>query len=174
MWYIYGLVYDTGNENATKAVELLSAMMRYSMENRQVNELVELEDELQYARNFVELQRLRTPMIQLDYQVKGELEGIKILPLVLLSFIENACKHGKLDEEENPLRVNLNVEDRNKIVFFVKNKISLLGKERSSGIGLENVKNRLTTAYGDNFKLNTENTGEFYTSELVIEIGNRG
>jgi two-component system, LytTR family, sensor kinase len=168
LWYIYGLVYDTGNENATKAVELLSDMMKYSMQNRQINELVPIEDELKYAHNFIELQRLRTPRIKVDYQVKGELEGIEILPLVLLSFIENACKHGKLDEAENPLRVHMNVEDRSKIVFWVKNKISHLGKDRSSGIGLENVKNRLTTAYGDNFKLNVENTGEFYTSELVI------
>jgi two-component system, LytTR family, sensor kinase len=169
LWYIYVLVQETGNKNATKAVELLSTMMRYSMRNRQVNELVSLEDELNYAHNFIELQRLRTPVIKLDYQVHGDLTGITILPLVLISFVENACKHGQLNEAENPLRIHLNVEDRGKIIFFVKNKISLLGKERSSGIGLENVKNRLTTAYGNNFKLNINNSEGFYTSELIIK-----
>lgn len=168
LWYIYVLVQDTGDKKATKAVELLSEMMRYSMRNRQVNELVSLEDELHYAHNYIELQRLRTPIIKLDYQVHGDLTGIKILPLILLSFVENACKHGQLNEVEHPLRIHLNVEDRDKIIFFVKNKISLLGKERSSGIGLENVKNRLSTAYGDNFKLNIDNSEGFYTSELII------
>jgi sensor histidine kinase YesM len=169
LWYIYTLVQDTGDKKATKAVELLSDMMRYSMQNRQVNEFVPLENELNYAYNYIELQRLRSPMIKLDYQVNGNVIGVKILPLVMISFIENACKHGKLNEEDNPLVFHITVEDKHKIIIFVKNKISLLGKERSSGIGLENVKNRLKTAYGNNFTLDITNDGIIYTSSLLIK-----
>lgn len=170
LWYIYTLVQDTGDKKATKAVELLSDMMRYSMQNRQVNEFVPLENELNYAYNYIELQRLRSPMIKLDYQVNGNVIGVKILPLVMISFIENACKHGKLNEEDNPLVFHITVEGKDKITIFVKNKISLLGKERSSGIGLENVKNRLKTAYGSNFALDITNDGTFYTSLLTIKL----
>jgi two-component system, LytTR family, sensor kinase len=169
LWYVYALVSEDGNEKATKAVELLATMMRYSMQNRQVNEFVPLEEELNYANNYVELQRLRNPLMQLDSQVNGDLKGTKILPLTLISFVENACKHGKLNEEENPLMIHLTVEENKDVCFFVKNKISTLGRERSSGIGLENVKNRLRTAYGDNQTLEITNDTEFYTSKLSIK-----
>lgn len=170
LWYIYVLVEKTGSVEATKAVSLLSDMMRYSMQKREVGEFAKLEEEVDYVNNFIELQRLKTPTMYLDYKVEEDLTGIKILPLVLIAFVENACKHGQLNEAENPLRIHLNVENRDKIIFFVKNKISLLGKERSSGIGLENVKSRLETAYKKNYHLEIQNEGVFYTTKLTIEI----
>jgi two-component system, LytTR family, sensor kinase len=169
LWYIFSLVQETGSIDATKAVGLLSTMMRYSMQNRQVNEFVFLEEELNYARNYIELQRLRTPMMQLDYQINGDVTGVKILPLTLIAFVENACKHGKLNEEENPLIVHLTIKENKDIYFFVKNKISTLSKERSSGIGVGNVKNRLKTAYGDKYSLTLIDDEGFYTSELNIK-----
>jgi sensor histidine kinase YesM len=171
LWYIIALVQATGNQKATKAVQLLSDMMRYSMQSRAVGELVPLADELKYAKNFIDLQMLRTPVIKLDYQVvEKDIEGVKILPLVLISFIENAIKHGKLNEEENPLMIHLTVEKNKNFTFFVKNKISTMGKEWSSGIGLENVKSRLQRAYSNKHSLEIENDGTIYTTKLTIEI----
>lgn len=170
LWYIYALVQETGSEKATKAVELLSEMMRYSMKSRKVGEFVALEDELHYVDNFIELQRLRTPLLNLDYEVEKNLEGIKILPLVLMSFIENAFKHGQKFDAEFPIVVRLTIDENKNLSFFVKNKISQLGKERSSGIGLENVKSRLETAYGSNCSLKIINDEEFYVSELIINL----
>ena len=171
LWYIIALVQATGNVNATKAVQLLSDMMRYSMQNRGVGELVPLADELKYAKNFIDLQMLRTPVIKLDYQVvEKDIEGIKILPLVLISFIENSMKHGKLNEEENPLMIHLTVKQNKSFTFFVRNKISTMGKEWSSGIGLENVKSRLQRAYGNRHSLIIENDEIFYTTKLMIEL----
>ena len=170
LWYVYALVQDTGSENATKAVELLSTMMRYSMKDYAVDSLAPLEDELNYVNNYVELQQLRTPMMKLDYQVEGDIQGIKILPLVLMSFVENAFKHGKLDESENPLIIHLTVVQGDYIRFFVKNKISLLGKERSNGIGLENVKKRLQSNYPNKHTLNITNQNQLYSSELIVKI----
>ena len=170
LWYIYALVQDTGSKNATKAVELLSDMMRYSMKDYAVGSLAPLEDELKYVNNYVELQQLRTPMMKLDYQVEGDIEGIKILPLVLMSFVENAFKHGKLNESENPLIIHLTAVQGDYIRFFVKNKISLLGKERSNEIGLENVKKRLQSNYPNKHTLNITNQNQLYSSELIVKI----
>ena len=170
LWYIYALVQDTGSKNATKAVELLSDMMRYSMKDYAVGSLAPLEDELNYVNNYIELQQLRTPMIKLDYQVEGDIEGVKILPLVLMSFVENAFKHGKLNESENPLVIHLTAVQGDYIRFFVKNKISLMGKERSNGIGLENVKKRLQSNYPNKHSLNITNQNQLYSSELILKI----
>ena len=170
LWYIYALVQDTGSKDATKAVELLSDMMRYSMKDYAVGSLAPLEDELNYVNNYVELQQLRTPMMKLDYQVEGDIEGIKILPLVLMSFVENAFKHGKLNESENPLIIHLTAVQGDYIRFFVKNKISLMGKERSNGIGLENVKKRLQSNYPNKHSLNIISQNQLYSSELIVKI----
>ncbi len=170
LWYIYALVQDTGSKDATKAVELLSDMMRYSMKDYAVGSLAPLEDELKYINNYVELQQLRTPMMKLDYQVEGDIKGIKILPLVLMSFVENAFKHGKLNESENPLIIHLTAVQGDYIRFFVQNKISLFGKERSNGIGLENVKKRLQRNYPNKHSLNIINQNQLYSSELIVKI----
>lgn len=171
LWYIIVLIQETGDKKALKAIQILSEMMRYSMEKRGAGELVLLTEELQYAKNFIDLQILRTSAIKLDYQVEEkDIGGIKILPFVLISFIENAVKHGKLNEEENPLMIHLTVERNKSITFFVKNKISTMGQEWSSGIGLENVKSRLQRAYEHKYSLLIENDGTFYTTKLTIEI----
>ena len=128
LWYVYALVQDTGSKDATKAVELLSLMMRYSMKDYAVGSLAPLGDELNYVNNYVELQQLRTPMMKLDYQVEGDTKGIKILPLVLMSFVENAFKHGKLDEPENPLIIHLTAVQGDYIRFF-RSEERRVGKE---------------------------------------------
>jgi two-component system, LytTR family, sensor kinase len=171
IWYIIVLIQDTGNQKAVRAMQILHDMMRYSMNSRTVAELVPLKEELKYAKDFIDLQILRTPVLKLDYQVvEEEIEGIKILPLVLISFIENSIKHGKLNEEENPLMIHLTVEKNKNFTFFVKNKISSSGQAWSSGIGLENVTSRLKRAYGDKHSLVMENDGTFYTTKLTIEV----
>jgi two-component system, LytTR family, sensor kinase len=171
IWYIIVLIQDTGNQKAVKAMQILHDMMRYSMNSRTVAELVPLKEELKYAKDFIDLQILRTPVLKLDYQVVEEdIEGIEILPLVLISFIENSIKHGKLNEEENPLMIHLTVEKNKNFTFFVKNKISASGQAWSSGIGLENVKSRLQRAYEHKHSLVIENDGTFYTTKLTIEV----
>jgi two-component system, LytTR family, sensor kinase len=170
LWYIYFLVDKTGDRDATKAVTLLSDMMRYSMQKWEVGEFAKLEEEVDYVNNFIELQRLKNPKMCLDYQIEGNLEGIKILPLVMMSFVENAFKHGQTHDPENPLIIRLTVDGTRNFTFLVKNKVSIMEKERSSGIGLENVKSRLETAYQEKYNLEIKHDKDFYTTKLIIEI----
>jgi two-component system, LytTR family, sensor kinase len=65
--------------------------------------------------------------------------------------------------------IHLTVEQNKNITFFVRNKISAMGQEWSSGIGLENVKSRLQRAYEHKHSLLIENDGTFYTTKLTIE-----
>jgi two-component system, LytTR family, sensor kinase len=170
LWYIYFLVDKTGDKDATKAVTLLSDMMRYSMQKWEVGEFAKLEEEVEYVNNFIELQRLKNPKMCLDYQTEGDMEGVKILPLVMMSFVENGFKHGQTHDPENPLTIRLKVEKGENFIFSVKNKVSTMGKERSSGIGLENVKSRLETAYKEKYNLEITQDKEFYTTKLTIDI----
>ena len=170
LWYVYTMVQDN-NQPAAKVLEILSSMMRYSMQNRTDKPFAPLYEELEYMDGYIELQKVRNPATQIDYQVVGATKGIKIIPLVLIVFIENAFKHGVTQDPSVPIKIRLLVKE-NALFFLVSNKISSLGKERSSGIGLENAKSRLESHYGKNFTLNIEEKNNIYSSELTITLLN--
>ena len=170
LWYVYTMVQDN-NQPAAKVLEILSSMMRYSMQNRTDKPLVPLYEELEYMDGYVELQKIRNPATQVDYQIEGETKGIKIIPLVLITFIENAFKHGDAQDPLTPIKIKLSVK-QNVLYFWVSNKISALGRERSSGIGLENAKSRLESHYKKNHTLKIEEKNNIYSSELTINLLN--
>ncbi len=170
LWYVYTMVQDN-NQPAAKVLEILSSMMRYSMQNRIDKPFAPLYEELEYMDGYIELQKVRNPATQIDYQVEGETGGIKIIPLVLIAFIENAFKHGETQDPLEPIKIRLLVKE-NVLFFSVSNKISSLGKERSNGIGLENAKSRLESHYGKNFTLKIEEKNNIYSSELTINLLN--
>lgn len=170
LWYVYTMVQDN-NQPAAKVLEILSNMMRYSMQNRTDKPFVPLYEELEYMEGYVELQKVRNPATQIDYQVEGETKGIKIIPLVLIVFIENAFKHGETQDQSMPIKIKLLVKE-NTLSFLVSNKISSLGKERSNGIGLDNASSRLESHYGKNFTLKTEEKNNVYSSQLTINLLN--
>ena len=170
LWYVYTMVQDN-NQPAAKVLEILSSMMRYSMQNRTDKPLVPLYEELEYMDGYVELQKIRNPATQVDYQIEGETKGIKIIPLVLITFIENAFKHGDAQDPLTPIRIKLLVK-QNVLYFWVSNKISALGRERSSGIGLENAQSRLEGHYKRNHTLKIEENNNIYSSELTINLLN--
>jgi two-component system, LytTR family, sensor kinase len=87
-----------------------------------------------------------------------------------MSFVENGFKHGQTHDPENPLTIRLTVDGTRNFTFMVKNKVSIMEKERSSGIGLENVKSRLETAYQEKYKLEIKHDKDFYTTTLTIDI----
>jgi two-component system, LytTR family, sensor kinase len=170
LWYVYTMVQDN-NQPAAKVLEILSSMMRYSMQNRIEKPFAPLYEELEYMDGYIKLQKVRNPATQIDYQVEGEIEGVKIIPLVLIVFIENAFKHGVTQDPLTPIKIKLSVKE-NSLFFLVSNNISSLGKERSSGIGLENAKSRLKSHYGKNFTLKVEEKNNIYSSELTINLLN--
>ena len=170
LWYVYTMVQDN-NPPAAKVLEILSNMMRYSMQNRTDKPFVPLQEELEYIDGYVELQKIRNPATQIDYQIQGEAKGIKIIPLVLITFIENAFKHGETQDPLTPIRIKLSVKE-NVLYFWVSNKISTLGRERSSGIGLENAISRLESHYKRNHTLKIEEKNNTYSSELIINLLN--
>lgn len=157
------------SENLSKSILLLSEMMRYSLDNTQNNTEVPLELEIDYIQNYVEIHSLR---FEKDFYVNFEIEGIikneKILPMVLINYVENAIKHGITNDIKNPINISLKVSEEN-IIFETTNKKQKGHKDFSSGIGLANTQNRLRLYYKQDFNLEVEDENKIFKVNLIIK-----
>ncbi|GAB3513544.1 sensor histidine kinase [Emticicia fontis] len=163
---IYSLALNQ-SPKTPEAVLKLSELMRYMLYESNL-EKVSLETELSYLNNFIELQKMRySGQTYVDFQVIGDVSSQRIAPLMLIPFVENAFKHGSVQDEKHPLSIQLLV-NQNNLSFTVKNQQANQNKDRFGGIGLENIKKRLNLIYPKNHHLDIQNDGDSYSSELNL------
>ncbi|MCF0187068.1 MAG: histidine kinase [Bacteroidaceae bacterium] len=168
---IYSLIAISGDK-AQKAVHQLSQMLRYILYENEGN-FVSLDDELKFIKNYISLMQLRLPpSVKLSVKIsESDSSGLEIAPLLFISLVENAFKHGARADQESFISISLMVMD-NWIVCDVKNScFPTSGTDsRSSGIGLANLKKRLSIIYPKQHKLTTETTGNTYHTVLSIKL----
>lgn len=164
---IYALAVNSSAHTAPSILKL-SQMMRYITEEATEN-YVPLEDELACLENYVELQKLRlNAKTRLDFEVKGHEEGIKIAPLILMTFVENAFKYGVSNHRDSLIRIAVEIAGRN-ILFFCQNPIIERSKdEQRTGVGILNTRKRLDLLYGESYDLNIRSDGEVFTVNLKL------
>ena len=157
--------------NTTEVIEKLSQMMRYMLYESN-HPLVPLEKELAYMENYISLEKLRLDnQVPVDFKVIGSPEKVKIVPLIFITFLENAFKHGVSNQFKDAF-VDIVVEIKEgSLVYIVIN--SKLPKEvilEKSGIGLQNVNRRLELSYPGRYSLNKVETPTTYEVTLNLEI----
>jgi two-component sensor histidine kinase len=166
---IYSLAYQK-SDATPDAILKLSEIMRYMLYESNDNR-VDLEKEIAYLKSFIELQKLRfkgNAFVVLE--VEGQIANQKIVPLILISFVENAFKHGLATDKENPIHINISVFEDN-MLFTIKNKKSNSShKDQTGGIGMINVVRRLDLTYPEKYKLSVENKENDYFSELYLNL----
>lgn len=164
---------NNDNETADGLLKL-SQLMRYMIYESNV-ELVSLEKEITYIKNFIELQRLRfdnQELLKVNLQITSNYKSIFICPMILIPFIENAFKHGLSVEDHNSIDISLSVENKT-LQLNVRNSISNLKNgtdKKNSGIGLDNVKRRLNLVYPNRHTLSINSDKEFFNVDLKIEL----
>lgn len=145
---LYSLVYRKSDE-APGALMKLSDILRYML-YESAAEKVELDKEIAYIRSFIELQQLRlsTPdFIKLN--IKGNSGGRLIPPMLLITFVENAFKHGNKGVTAPGIVINIE-NNSDEFIFEISSflaKGQLQNKDPNRGIGLQNVKRRLELMY---------------------------
>ena len=165
---IYSLAYQK-SDKAPEAIIKLSEIMRYMLQESNESR-VKLAREIRYLENYIELQKLRFKgQAYIDLTITGDYMDKSIAPLILISFVENAFKHGVATDPENPIRILIAVEEKY-LTFDISNKKSLFNKDRSSGIGLTNVRRRLDLLYSGKFVLAIEESGSMYFCKLSLSI----
>lgn len=165
---IYSLAYQKSDKTAD-AILKLSEIMRYMIYESN-DSWVSLDKEVEYVQSYVELQKLRfKDGAAVEISINGEIDGQKIVPLILISFVENAFKHGVANDAEDPIKINI-IANQKILHFSVTNKKNTTNKDALGGIGLNNVERRLQLLYPDRYKLNIVNTPTHYTTELMLDL----
>jgi sensor histidine kinase YesM len=167
---LYYLAYSK-SDNTTEVIDKLSKMMRYMIYESNHPKVL-LSKEIEYMQNYVSLERLRlnneTPV---KFEVIGEPADNRIAPLIFITFLENAFKHGVSNvQKECWVSVSIAVNG-NTVTYTVENsKIPERPKDPKSGIGLANIKRRLELSYPDNFELNVQDLPDRYTVQLTLNL----
>ena len=165
---IYSLAYQKSDKTAD-AVLKLSEIMRYMIYESN-DSWVALSKEIEYVISFIELQKLRfRDGAAVELSIQGEIDDQPIVPLILISFVENAFKHGIANDPTDPIRIKL-IANQKILHFSITNKKNNFNKDDVGGVGLNNVERRLQLLYPDRHKLNIVNTATHYTSELMLDI----
>lgn len=159
------------SEEVSNAVLLLSDIMRYALGKEEDAEgKVALEKEITHMKNVIEINQMRfNNKLSIQYAEQLDNPKARITPLVLITLVENAFKHGDLLDPANPLVIRTESDER-QIRFYIRNKKKAGPRELSTNIGLNNVKQRLQLMYADKYTFNITDNEHFYTSELTINL----
>ncbi len=165
---IYALAYKKSDDTPA-AILKLSEIMRYMLKESE-DYKVFLTDEIQYLQSYIDLNKLRyKDGININLNVNIDKENYRVMPLMLISFIENIFKHGEVNDSSNPVEVNISVIN-NKLYFEASNLIKLSNKDDSSGIGLKNIYRRLNLMYPENYTLEIDQNTKQYHVSLNINL----
>jgi two-component system LytT family sensor kinase len=166
---IYSLAV-TKNENTSFAIMKLSNIMRYVTDDA-THDFVSLQNEVDCINDYVELQRLRlNKKTEINFSVKGRIEGQQIAPLILITFVENIFKYGISNHEPSPVSIKLSADEKT-ITFFCQNKLfSTLRKVERTGIGIANTKQRLEVLYPSKHLLHITKENGLYTVLLTLQM----
>lgn len=158
-------------EHLARPIMLLSDIMRYAITETPKSGLVSLNDEIEQIYSFIELNQLRFDQrLQLSFKVTGNSDDLKILPLILLTPIENVFKYADLKDADYPAEINLEIKE-NHLYFVVKNKkLKRKGAVISNSIGIKNLKLRLDAYYADQHHLEITYNEDNYKFELQITL----
>ncbi len=165
---IYSLAYQK-SDATPNAILKLSEIMRYMLYESNDNR-VSLLKEITYLESYIELQKLRFKGdAHVRLEVEGQVSDQMIVPLVLISFVENAFKHGVATDPNHPIHINISVFE-DKLLFTLHNRKNRQNKDQTGGIGMVNVKRRLEITYPNQYKLNVENREFDYFCELYLNL----
>ncbi|TSE04649.1 GHKL domain-containing protein [Aquimarina algiphila] len=164
---LYGWV-EKDSKKAQELILKLSDMMRYSIYEGEKN-LVPLDKEISYLKNYIELHKIRYHKkieIQFDLDIEEE---YKVMPLLFIILLENAFKHGVENLRENAyVHINM-IAKENEIHFIVENNFDNTELNNQPGIGLKNLKRRLELMYPEQHSLSFIIKEDVYKAELTLK-----
>ena len=170
---IHALV-DIDPERAKTTIVELSKMMRHILYEGS-KKLIPLTREVEFLNLYVQLMRLRyTRKVHINVDVPPQLPELKLPPLMLIIFVENAFKHGISYREESFIDIKLRVENKRLLFNCCNSKPTQVQRtNEKGGMGLQNVRQRLELLYDDDYTLDISDGEKTYEVKLDIPMQTR-
>jgi sensor histidine kinase YesM len=168
---IYSLI-SINQEHAQDAVHQLSNLIRYVLYDSDHSK-VPLSKDLNFTLNYIKLMSLRLPShVILQTDIMKADETTEIAPLLFISLVENAFKHGISPTLPSVISIRIQMKSLNELECCVENSKFPKPEEDiiGSGIGLNNLRKRLELIYPSAFNLEVEEKGESYVSILTLKL----
>jgi sensor histidine kinase YesM len=157
------------SEQTEHSILKFSRIMRYVLYDSAADK-IPLTQDLEYISNYIDLQQLRlSKNITIQYDVSGPVNGLSIAPLLLITFIENAFKHGISYTAPSEIKISIAVTG-NELSLTVGNAITQSSRESTGGVGLINARRRLDVLYPGRHLLDVIENDHLYIVNLKIEL----
>ncbi len=165
---VYSLI-GSSPDAAKNSVHSLSKMMRYLLHDSEKSK-VPLTKEVDFLERYIELMQIRTSSnltIEKSFPVINQ--PIFIAPLLLITFVENAFKHGVDSISPSHIKIELTLEESSLHFCVVNSLFRDRIKVTNSGVGMKNLRKRLELLYPEGFELSTSESDHTYTSSLTLK-----
>jgi len=166
---IHALI-DIDPEKAKSAIVRLSRLMRYILYDTN-NIIVPLKRELSFLNHYIALMKIRySEDVVITVDIPESLPDCNVPPLLYVTFVENAFKHGVSYEKESFIYIEFYVAD-NQLVFHCTNSQPAnhaLKVGNEGGVGLTNVRRRLHLIYGSDYKFTIKDSDDQY--EVILAL----
>jgi two-component system, LytTR family, sensor kinase len=166
---IYSLT-EINTKEAQNAILQLSKLMRYLLYESEKGD-TKLSNEIAFMKNYIELMKLRlTEKVDLRFSFPENYRDVDFPPLLFVSIIENAFKHGISYRDPSYIQIEMSRNEKD-IQFTCKNSIgNKTEQNENSGIGLDNLKKRLLLLFPGKHKLSISQTDNSFEVSLLIEL----
>ncbi|WP_080239556.1 sensor histidine kinase [Spirosoma rigui] len=170
---LYATALNENSEKTADGIQKLGDMMRFMLQENNLDR-IPLDKEIEYLRNYIQLQRMRideTHDIDIQVTIQEPNRALYIAPMLLTPFIENAFKHGISFRAHSWIHITLTLDDTR---LYLKVHNSRHAKAVNDpevakpGVGLDNVRKRLDLIYPGRYQHDMQESEQDYFASLIL------
>ena len=167
-------IYALSRQSSPETPELvmqLSELMRYQLESSK-KDYVLLRKEIEFIENYLLLEEKRlSNRCHIELVIDGDFKELKIAPMLLIPFVENAIKHGaQSTNQQSTIDISVLIEHKSLHLSIINTKPKIINVTKREGMGLENVKRRLNLLYPNNHVLKIKDSEKKYKVALSVDL----
>lgn len=164
---IYALI-EISPPEAQTAVHELSQLLRYVVYENP--ERVALSREIDFVRNYISLMKLRMGNRPVIFEADSVGGDVEVAPLLFVTLVENAFKHGNTADRSHPIEIRLSSRDGVIVCRTVNHFDPSAAEHAAGGVGLTNLRRRIELIYGRNARLETSADNGIFAAALTINL----
>jgi two-component system, LytTR family, sensor kinase len=168
---LYALSLESSNKVPDVIIKL-SNLMEYVLYDIDGTKFVPLIKEIDYIQNYIEIEKLRFQNVEVRINLETDIENVNIPPLLFISLIENAFKHGGINNENLKIKITFRVINSQLEFEILNNFVISPTLKNKKGIGLSNTKKRLKLIFKHNFSIQQKIKLNFYSIKIQIPLSN--